>query len=192
MVSLWMLRYYTTQGGYSIGFPANHYWGSNPRGWDLHFWRASSPVWNRFKALSHRWHSWRSLPLGAFLPPRLLHGLISVLHAREVVLSVSPTGSGVQNLISGAGTTSVSHLQCRERHWAPKSPTLQRYSPMRWTVATALKPSQSPICKALPLQWRWKYFQESFYLRTVLLEYQHPKPISSQWTRKPKPGAPET
>jgi len=42
MVSLWMLRYHTTQGGYSIGFPAHQDWCWDPRVWDSHFWRATS------------------------------------------------------------------------------------------------------------------------------------------------------
>jgi len=113
-------------------------------------------------------------------------------HYREVVLSVSPTAGGAQNLISGADTTPSLHRQCWESYCAPKSLTLQGYSLIKWTVATPLQLSQSPICKALPLQLRWKSCQDPFHPPPVLLEYQHPKPISSRWTIWPKPGAPET
>ena len=42
MVSFWMLRYHTTQGGYSIGFMARQDWCLDPRGWDWHCPRAIS------------------------------------------------------------------------------------------------------------------------------------------------------
>ena len=75
-------------------------------------------------------------------------------------------------------------------HCVPKSPTLQRYSPMKWTVATPLQLSQSPNCKALLLQLRWRSCQDPFHLPSVLLAYHNPKPISSRWTIMPKPGVP--
>jgi len=193
MVSLWMLRYHTIQCGYSIRFPACQSWCSDPPGWDLDFWRATScPVWNRLHVSSRQWLSWRSLPLWAGWPPRLGHGPRYVLDAREVVLSGSATGGGAKNSISAVGTTPVHHLQCKESHSVPKSPTLQGYSPIKWTVATPLQLSQAPICKALPLQPRWKSVQDPSHLPPVLLAYQHPKPTSSQGTRWPKPGVPDT
>jgi len=193
MVSLWMSRYHMTQGGYSIGFLARQYCWSDPCGWDLHFrcairWR----VWNRFHVSSRRWHFWRSQPLWALLPPEYVQRPRSVLDPRGVRLTGSPTDGGAQNSISGADTTTAVHRHCLESCCAPISPTLQGYSPMKWTVATPLRLSKSPICKALPLQPRWKSYQDPFHPPPVLLAYQHPKPISSRWTRWPKPGAPRT
>ena len=182
-----------SQGGYSISFLAHQYWCSDLRGWDLHIRRAISwQVWNRFRVSSRRYRFWRCQPLWALLPPELVQGLRSVLDARGVVLTGSPTSGGAQNSISGADTTPVLHRQCRESRCAPKSPTLQGYSPIQWTVATPLRLSQSTICKALLLQPRWKSFQNPFHPPPVLLAYQHPKPISLQWTRWPKSDARKT
>jgi len=133
-----------------------------------------------------------SLPPWAWWLPRLFQGLIQVLDGREVALSVSPTGGGAQNSISGAATTFVLHRQCRESCCAPKSPTLQWYFPIKLTMAALLQLSEWAICKASLQQPRWKSFQGPFHPPTVLRAYQHPKPISSRWTRWPKPGAPET
>jgi len=192
MVSLWMLRYHMKHGGYSISFTACQYWCSDPHGWDSHFRRAIRwRVWNPFHVSCCWWHFWRSLPLRALLTPGLVQGLRLVLDACRVVLTGSPTGSGVQNSNSGADTTLILHQQCRESRCAPKSPTLQRYSPIKWTVAIPLQLSQSPISKALPLQPRWKSFRDPFYPPPVLLAYQHPKPISLRSTRCPIPGAPK-
>jgi len=46
-------------------------------------------------------------PLQALLPQGLIQGLRSVLEARGVVLTGSPTGGGAQNSISGAVTSPV-------------------------------------------------------------------------------------
>jgi len=74
MVSPYMLGCHTTQGGYSIGFRARQCWCSDPRGWDSHFWPATSwPVWNRFNVASRRWQSWRSLQLLVLWLPRVFH-----------------------------------------------------------------------------------------------------------------------
>jgi len=91
-----------------------------------------------------------------------------------------------------SGYHSCSHQQCQESHCVPKSPTVQGYSPIKWTVATPLQLSQWTICKALAQQPRWKSFQDPFHPPLVLLAYQNPKPTSSRCTRWPKPGAPET
>jgi len=77
MVSLSMLRYHTTQGGYSIGFLAHQYWCSDPHGWDSQLQRAASEWgWNRFHMSSRRWHSWMSLQLRELLPPGLTQKLM--------------------------------------------------------------------------------------------------------------------
>jgi len=91
-----------------------------------------------------------------------------------------------------SGYHSRFHRQCWESRCVPKSPTLPGYSPIKWTVATPLQLSQSPISKALPLQQMWKSCQYPFHPPPVLLAYQHPKPTSSHWTIWPQLGAPET
>ena len=193
MVSLWVLRYHTTPGAYCIGFPTHQYQYWDSHWWDSHFRSGTSwPVWIRFDVSSRRWQSWWSLPLRALKPPRLVQGLIQVLDTCEVVLSVSPTCVGSHNSISGVDTTPVLNRQCWERRCVPKSPTLEGYSPIKWTVATPLQLSQSPNCKSLQQQPRWKSFQAPFYPPPVLLAYEHPKPTSSRWTIWPKPGEPDT
>jgi len=193
MCLLWMWRYHMKHGGYYIGFLARQLWCSDPLSWDSYFRCAISQyVWNRFHVSSCRWHISRSPPLRVLVPPGLVHGLRSVLDACGVALTGSPTGGGAQNSISGADTTLILHQQFRERRCAPQSPTLQGNSCIKWTVATLLQLSQSPICNALPLRLRWKSFQDPFYPPPGILEYQHPTPISSPWTRSHKPGAPHT
>jgi len=184
MASLWILWYHTTQDGYSIGIPACQYCCSDSCGWDSNCRCATNwPVWNWFQISSCRWHSWRSLPLRALWPSRLVFRPPEVLDAHEVGLSVSWTGIGVQNSITGVETIPVVPLQCQESYCAPNSPTLHGYSPTKFTVAALLQLSQSPICTVLPLQPWWKSFQDPFHPPAVLLAYQHLKPISSHWTR---------
>jgi len=186
MVSLSMLTYHMTQSGYSSSFPALQYWCSDTRWWDSHFRRPISwRVWNWFHVLSDRWHFWRSQLLQAVLPPGLVEWLTSVLDAHGVVLTGSQTGGWAPNSISGVDTTLVLHRHCRECCWVPKSPTLQGYSPITWTVATLLQPAQWPICKALPLQPRWKSVQDKFHPPPVLLACQHPNPSSHDETDGP-------
>jgi len=76
MVSLWMLRYHMTQGGYSIGFLAYWSWCCDLTGWDQHFLLSIRlEIWNWPHLLSCQWHSWIRLPLWVSCPPQLVQEL---------------------------------------------------------------------------------------------------------------------
>ena len=70
--------------------------------------------------------------------------------------------------------------KCQESHFVAKSPTIQWYSPIKWTVATPLQHSQSPVCRSLLLPSRWMSVQDPFHVQSVLVAYQYPNPTSSQ------------
>jgi len=110
MVSLSMLRYHTTEGGYSFGFPPNQYRCSDNHGWDSHFLCATSQcVWTQFHILSHWWHSWMSLQLRALSLPGLVPGLMYALDAPVVELTGSLKGGEAQNSVSAMDTTPICH-----------------------------------------------------------------------------------
>ena len=104
----------------------------------------------------------------------------------------SPTDGGAQNSITDVDTTPILYQQCQVSWWGPKSPTLEGYSLIKWTVATPLQLAHSPVCKALSEQPWWKSFQHAFHLSPVLLADTHPKQISWRWIRWPKPREPKT
>jgi len=114
------------------------------------------------------------------------------LDALPVELSVSLKGGGAQKSVSTTDTTLVLHRLPRESHFVPYSPTRKGCSPWKSAAVTPIHLSYSVDYISLLLPPTWNSCQDRFHPPPVLLAYQNPKPTSSQWTRWPKPGAPET
>jgi hypothetical protein len=146
-----MLRHHTTQGGYSIVFPAYQYWSSDPYWWDTHCGVQQVDELE----IGAMCHLFDDILEGLCNPgPCYHHDWFMGQYQRWMTMRQCCRDlqqAAGQSSISGVDTTTALRRQCWESRCPPKSPTLQGYSPIIWTVATPLQLSKSPICRPLLL-----------------------------------------
>jgi len=114
-----------------------------------------------------------------------------VLVAHLVVLTRSSTAGGSPSSISGADTLPFFHLQCRAIRFPPNHP-LFKGIPIKWTVATPLQLSPSPILQSIGCYGGESLSKTPLCLHQYIGITASPNPSHHDETRWPKPDAPNT